>query len=335
MIGIVLSRIALAALLLAIASPSVPAAPDGQCAYEDLMPQFLELESRTANLGAPERGRIFVAEFATAHPDYYAAEVFGDPAALESQATQLFQPDRWPTFPGYPRLTAQRMHEMGTAVGELFARAQRRFVAEFPDFSCDTFVAFGPSLFTFDGRTYRGADGRARLLFGMDMIAIFHSAEDLPGFFQHELFHLYQSQVLGADEPPETLVWWALWNEGLATYVSHELNPELTPAQIFWYPRDLDLQVERNLPRWAALLLEDLDETGGQGYRRWFDAGPSGDGPPPRTGYYLGYLLARELARDRSLWELARLPPETVRLNARRFLETRSVSARMQPSRQE
>jgi hypothetical protein len=261
--------------------------------------------------------------------------VFGDLSALQDEAARLFDPDRWPSVPGYPPLTEERLHLTGSAVAELFTRAQRRFMAEFPDFRCDTFVAFGPSLFSFDGRTYRGADGRARLLFGMDMMALFHVPEDMPGFFQHELFHLYQSQVLGPDEPPETLVWWALWNEGLATYVSHELNPELSPAQIFWYPRDLDRQVERNLAHWAALLLEELDESGGGPYERWFNAGTTSDGPPPRAGYYLGYLLAQELARGRSLSELAHVPPAEVRASARRFLESKSVSARMQPSRQE
>ena len=323
-----------ACLLLVIAT--LPArADDHQCAYQDLMPEFFALQERTAALDPAARARIFVRDFVPAHPEYYVSEVFGDPDALLADATRLFNPRKWPTIPGYPVLTEERMHETGGAVAELFARAQRRFNAEFPDFSCDTFVAFGPSLFSFDGRTYRGDDGRARLLFGMDMIALFHARDDMPGFFQHELFHLYQSQVLGAEEPPDTLVWWALWNEGLATYVSHELNPELTPAQVFWYPRDLDAQVERNLAHWAASLLAELEETGGEPYQRWFNAGSAADGPPPRAGYYLGYLLAQELARGRSLTELARLPPAEVRESAQRFLESKSVSARMQPSRKE
>jgi hypothetical protein len=327
-------RSATAALSLALAVYPVRGEP-GQCAYKDLMPEFFTLKERTASLDARARASVFVRDFVPAHPEYYASEVFGDLSALQDEAARLFDPQRWPSVPGYPPLTEERLHQTGSAVAELFTRAQRRFMAEFPDFSCDTFVAFGPSLFSFDGRTYRGADGRARLLFGTDMMALFHAPEDMPGFFQHELFHLYQSQVLGPDEPPETLVWWALWNEGLATYVSHELNPELSPAQIFWYPRDLDRQVERNLAHWAALLLEELDESGGGPYERWFNAATTSDGPPPRAGYYLGYLLAQELARGRSLSELARVPPAEVRASARRFLETRSVSARMQPSRQE
>lgn len=326
---------AAAGLLLATSAIPIQSAPDGRCAYQDLMPEFLEMSDRTARLAPERRGKIFAAEFAAAYPEYYSEEVFGDRGELPAQATLLFDQARWPSVPGYPRLTEKRLRQMGMTIGELFARAQQHFLSEFPDFRCDTFVAFGPSLFSFDGRTYRGADGRARLLFGVDMIAIFHSTEDMQGFFQHELFHLYQSQVLGSQEPPEALVWWALWNEGLATYVSHQLNPALSPAQIFWYPQDLDVQVERDLPRFAALLLQDFDATGGKTHSRWFDAGSSIDGPPPRAGYYLGYLLAQELSRGRLLSELARMPPDEVRLNARRFLELKSVSARMQPSREE
>ena len=330
-------RVTLAAAAIALlATAAFPVHADQrQCAYEDLMPEFFELKARTTSLSAKARARLFARDFAAAHPEYYAPEVFGDLSRLPAQAVRLFDADDWPAIPGYPPLTEERMQETGTAVGGLFARAQRRFVAEFPDFSCDTFVAFGPSLFSFDGRTYRGEDGRARLLFGMDLIALFHTEEDMPGFFQHELFHLYQSQVLGPEEPPETLVWWALWNEGLATYVSHELNPELSAAQIFWFPRDLDMQVQRNLAHWAALLLGELDQTGGKAYERWFTAASPTDGPPPRAGYYLGYLLAQELARGRSLPDVARLPPEEVRREAQRFLESKSVSARMQPSREE
>ncbi len=326
---------AAAGVLLAVSVVPIQAAPDGQCAYEDLMPEFLAFSDRSARLAPEKRGKAFATEFAAAHPEYYAEEVFGDRSERATQAALLFDQARWPVIPGYAPLTDERFRQMGLTVGELFAQAQKRFLSEFPDFRCDTFVAFGPSLFSFDGRTYRGADGRARLLFGVELIALFHTAEDMPGFFQHELFHLYQSQVLGPQEPPDALVWWALWNEGLATYVSHQLNPELTLAQIFWYPQDLDVQVERNLPRLAALFLEDFDATGAESYSRWFDAVSSADGLPPRAGYYLGYLLAQELGRGRLLSDLARMPPDEVRLNAKRFLETKSVSARMQPSRQE
>jgi hypothetical protein len=47
-------------------------------------------------------------------------------------------------------------------------------------------------------------------------------------FFDHELFHLYHRQVVGADAPHDNEpAWWTMWMEGLATYVSQRMNPGL------------------------------------------------------------------------------------------------------------
>ena len=72
-------------------------------------------------------------------------------------------------------------------------------------------------------------------------------------------------------------VWWALWNEGLATYVSWKLNPTLTAPEIFWIPRDMEAQMQPKLAEAARLMLVDLD--GHEGYRRWFVGGSNPPGP--------------------------------------------------------
>ncbi len=71
------------------------------------------------------------------------------------------------------------------------------------------------------------------MLFGVDAIAILHGPEDMPSFFAHELFHIYHRQVMGARLPdPDSVTWWSLWEEGLATYVSQRLNPALSAQQV-------------------------------------------------------------------------------------------------------
>ncbi|HEY0282400.1 MAG TPA: hypothetical protein VGC27_07245 [Rhizomicrobium sp.] len=48
-------------------------------------------------------------------------------------------------------------------------------------------------------------------------------ADDLKA---HELFHIYHHHLLGAAIPKdEGIVWWQMWEEGLATYVSKRLTP--------------------------------------------------------------------------------------------------------------
>jgi uncharacterized protein YjaZ len=110
-----------------------------------------------------------------------------------------------------------------------------------------------------------------------------------------------------------------LWNEGLASYVSWQLNPTLTAPEIFWNPRDLEAQLQPKLTAAARRLLADLD--GHDAYGRWFMGGENPPGLPPRSGYYLGYLLAKQLDRG-DLSALARLPPNRVAVEARTFLES-------------
>jgi uncharacterized protein YjaZ len=110
---------------------------------------------------------------------------------------------------------------------------------------------------------------------------------------------------------------WALWNEGLATYVSWKLNPTLTAPEIFWSPRDMEEQMKPKLGEAARLMLADLD--GHENYGRWFMGGQNPPGLPSRSGYYLGYLMAKHLDKG-DLAALARIPPKDVAIEARQFL---------------
>jgi hypothetical protein len=98
--------------------------------------------------------------------------------------------------------------------------------------------------------------------------------------------HIYQAQQIGAAVPTdsEQPVSWALWNEGLATYVSWKLNPTLTAPEIFWIPRDMEAQMQPHLAQAAQL-----------------------------------NLMAKQLDRG-DLAQLARMSPDQVRVEARKFL---------------
>ncbi len=99
-------------------------------------------------------------------------------------------------------------------------------------------MAFGPSFLRFDGHDYKDERGQAHMLFGVDAIAILHGPEDMPSFFAHELFHIYHRQVMGARLPdPDSVTWWSLWEEGLATYVSQRLNPALSARRFCGFRR--------------------------------------------------------------------------------------------------
>jgi hypothetical protein len=307
--------------LLASSALAVAGESSGKpCSYQDLMPAYAKFAAGTAGLPPQQRAAAFVSDFASRYPGYYAPEVFGDAAHMQARALRYFDPAQAAViFPDVPPLTAARLAALGRAVGPQFARQQRKFMRSFADFTCDTTVGFGVSLMKFDGHPTEFG-GKHHLLFGVDTIAMLHDPADMPAFFDHELFHLYHRQVIGARAPQgEDPAWWTMWTEGLATYVSQRMNPGLDAQQVLWYPRDMVARMEQDRTRAAQLMLRDIDKTGTQA-DRWFLAGESVDGLPIRAGYYLGYLFAKSQGDGRPLPQLARAMPELIRGAAVAFL---------------
>jgi hypothetical protein len=249
--------------------------------------------------------------------------MFGPRAKLLERAERLFDPQRAPKFQGRRPLTLDDVLATGRSITADYARMDATFRKAFPDYRCETPITFGISLFMFDGNQSADTPGKSQMRFGVEMISALHPAQELPAFFHHELFHIYHAQVIGADLPSgaQQPVWWALWEEGLASYVSWKLNPTLTAPEIFWMPRDMEAQLQPKLAEAARLLLPELD--GHEGYKRWFMGGSNPPGLPSRSGYYLGYLMAKQLDRG-DLAALARMPPAQVQREARSFLESLS-----------
>jgi len=283
------------------------------------MPAYVEFAAAPVNTPPEDRAMAFLRQIADRYPDYYSSAVFGDEAKLKAQATRFFGPAQKTMLPGLPPLTPERLAALARVVGPEFAAQQRRFMQVFADFTCDTTVEFGVSLMKFDGHPV-DFSGKHHLLFGVDTIARLHVPVDMPAFFDHEIFHLYQRQVVGSQAPQgDEPAWWTMWLEGLATYVSQRMNPGLDAQQVLWYPQDIVTRMEKNLSHAAALMLRDIDKSGYDG-DRWFLASQSVDTLPARAGYYLGYLFAKSEHHGESLPQLARKPPERIHTDAVKFL---------------
>lgn len=180
------------------------------------------------------------------------------------------------------------------------------FQKTFPDFACSTPIYFLYSAGAFDGAV-RDVEGKPALMFGVDEIARIHGQQD-SALFSHELFHVYHSQII--KEQSEAL-YWALWEEGLATYVSRTLNPDLPENKICCLP---DVSAVRQvLPKIAGELLSKLDSTSQSDSARYFLGSQENLDVPERSGYYVGYFIAQQLGKSRSLAGLARLQPAEVR----------------------
>lgn len=326
------ARSSVAALLLCAAAS--PALADG-CRHQTLMPAFEAFLAQHQDATPEAKGQAFARDFALRFPEFYGAPLFGDPDKLAGKAARFLDPAVRPQFGSLPPFDMTSMIERGRTIDETFTSAQASFLKEFPDFRCDTFVAYGPSLFHFDGHVYDSPQGEPRLLFGMDLITMIHTGPSVAAFFQHELFHIHHSAVLGDAQPSdnEPPVWWALWREGLATYVSQRMNPHLSLQEVLWFPADLAEKAAPRRAEIAAHLLADMENRNDR-YALYFLAGDGPDGLPARSGYYMGYWLAKELGDGRPLAELARMTPAEVRKATERFLrrEAGGDTPEVQPS---
>jgi len=141
-------------------------------------------------------------------------------------------------------------------------------------------------------------------MFGADVIARLHDFADERPFFHHELFHVYHAQFF--DECAQA--WCALWMEGLATLAAQRLNPGASDAELLLnQPRPIRADVERDRSAAVCAVARLVDSKDAADYAGLFSNGPALEGLPPRVGYYVGYLVAEEAARGRSLMSLAHL----------------------------
>ena len=68
---------------------------------------------------------------------------------------------------------------------------------------------------------------------------------------------------------PHVMPVWGMWQEGLATWFSGQLNPALPVSRLFWLPADLVPRAEAQRAAIAAALLANIDATG-DAYDRFF-----------------------------------------------------------------
>lgn len=194
------------------------------------------------------------------------------------------------------------------------------FQKAFPDFACQNPIYFLVSLGAFDGGV-RSVNDSPALLFGVDVIARIHSQDELGALFDHELFHMYHRQITGIGGGRGDPLYRALWEEGLATYVSGVLNPRVSESAILGRPEDLAARAKLQLPQIARELLQNMDSTSPDLYQTFFLGNSARKDMPPRSGYYVGLLIARELGQSHNLQQLAEMNGESLRSTIRRVLQ--------------
>ena len=293
----------IAALLVAVsATSSSQPEPASNLQLVDLTDDFAREWERSARLDDAARIAAIKAYFAPIIPGFYAHERHGLPDASK------YDPFLLKALKDFPQKRAA-IEDMSRRFGALLAPAEQAFEREFGPMTGFRPIYLVHSLGEFDGGM-RTLGGNGYLMFGADMMAEIYADKAIQPFFHHELFHLYHSRTFDDCDA----VWCSLWSEGLATYVSHRMNPGSTDAELLLTsPVPLRAAVEDNRMEALCAVAARLDSTERVDNMALFSSGKLNERLPSRFGYYVGYLVAQDLGRTRGLKELAAYSGEEVR----------------------
>jgi hypothetical protein len=200
------------------------------------------------------------------------------------------------------------MRSLSTDLEPLTREMARKLKKEFPRFDTRLTVVFMPTLHQVDGHYTRIVD-QPTVLFGLDAIARFRGPQaDWRVLLVHELFHAHHARVNAAlyREAPMPL-YTRIWIEGLAAYVSGQLNPEASSQQIIG---DGSSPVDRNAAQMGpvvGMIRGSMDSTNPAEQGKFLTYTAATAGVPVRAGYLVGFEVAKALAVKYDLGELATL----------------------------
>jgi hypothetical protein len=290
------------ALTVVIASPAL-AQTKPDMPLVDLTDDFARIWDQTAQLPDAERPTAFKAAFAKIFPGFYDEKRFDAPAAKYDE--RLLR--RLKEYPA----KREGIQRVAANFAQLFAPARKSFEAEFGSMAGYPPIYLVNSLGEFDGGTRALPEGY-RLMFGADVIDALYRTTPIPPFFHHELFHIVHHSTFPDCEP----LWCSLWGEGLAVYVASRLNPGADDASLLLtFPVPLRPAVEGHKQEAICAVRARLYSTDSKDYAPLFNGGvtPLSANLPPRFGYYIGYRVAEDIGKGRSLKELAALSQAEVK----------------------
>jgi hypothetical protein len=259
-----------------------------------------------ANHDKPPAAQVaaFKTTVAPTFPAFYKAERFQSfltPAQYDERIVKAVE-----EFPTIRAAYVRKTQQFGVRLPGYMAS----FKATFPDFKAPEDIYVVHSLGEMDGGM-RAIDGKDFLIFGIDRMVQLRGDDNESAFFHHELFHHYHLPRVA--ECGTNSVWSSLWVEGVATYVSHVLNPQANEKELLLTsPDDMAARTRAVLPAALADLDNSLGKDDAQTYANLFLRRGT-DALPRRRAYYLGYLVAQEAGKTRDVRQLANMTCDEVK----------------------
>lgn len=264
----------------------------------DVAGDFLTFWNGTQNLGDKERVQKFLTKVASKAPDLYYKVLFDywDKVLHTNRDERIAKQIK--EFPSIKARYRQVYNELSGSMKTYLDQFQKRF----PDFKLDNVdIYIAHSMGGSNGAAVP-LDGRTMFYLGVDMIAIHNNYPHQKPFFDHEFFHVYHLQKYKLANK----FYARFWMEGLATYVSKQMNPDATNAELM-LDETMVARTKLLIPELAKDVLDNL-EAEDKDLKlkfKYFDIESKDKTIPPRAGYYLAYLLVQEIAKDTTLEEMA------------------------------
>lgn len=199
-----------------------------------------------------------------------------------------------------------QMREVSRRLGQQIPLVAQNVEAALPDLSTDRIVVYIlPSFHHFNGQTHDIGE-KIGVLFGVDGIVQYGSqSSDIGVDVSHELFHIYQFEMHPGYRTDQASLWQAVWGEGSAAYASQVLTPNATESAALG--NELAVAGTDATKELACGILAKWNSHDGGDMAAYVDAGSHPPSLPARGGYLIGYLVARDLAKTRSLSQIGKL----------------------------
>ncbi len=275
----------------------------GMPRIHNLAPDFIEYWNQVKEKPLPKQIQKLKSDFLVKFPQFYNYKI-----GKWERSGQKADEEFGKIIKEYPQLEANFIKKTDQ-VTETLNITLASFLKSFPEMNQDFDVYLTHSFGEMDGGT-RNIGGKIYLIFGIDGMVNYHKGftSEIP-FFHHELFHIYHGQYF----PEEQVIWIALWTEGLASYASQKLNPEASMKDLILdLPEGMVRKIDKSLDEHWADLTKKLNSKSDIDYETYFLMSSKDKKIVPRAGYYLGYLLAKEVGKTKSVNEMAQMKPNEV-----------------------
>jgi hypothetical protein len=311
------SKLSVAAAALLIGSSCVahadPSSPAETFAIHDFTPDFWRFWEAARNQPVEQQAQMWQQLYVAPHQ-----AVFDDlSTACKDQFDAIWFRTHY--LPDLPRVVPA-IRTMVAGLAQQLKEANGRFLKIFPDMRWSGDIYVMASGYCFNGRAQM-IQGRSSLLFGVDAIAALGQKDLIPGM-QHELFHRYHHQFFDFEASSAYPLWTVLWAEGMASYVSEQLNPSASDLDLSRVPLGMVREVDDRRGELAVDFLRRFESTAEKDATLYFNDANSKDAVvPARAGYQLGVLVVRDLSKQHSIQTMAHWSQAEAKPKVRAALE--------------